>query len=88
MTDPYRLRTPDEAVAARINPRDTPARPSGRRSFAIRPVLWILIAVGAVANTWMSLAGHVLASAAVGVATLVCVVTLVLHHLRHRSERR
>lgn len=57
--------------------------------YPMRTLLWILIAVGVVANTGTSLSGaHVIVSAGIGATTLGCVVVLVLHYLRHSKSSR
>lgn len=77
MNDPYRM---DDTVPAR---RPDPAA-SGR---GLRVVLWLVLVVSAAANASTSLAGlNPLLSVAFGVATLLCVAALIVHHVRGRRR--
>lgn len=77
MTDPYR------GFAAPEPPRPDPER--GGTGF-VRPVLWLLLVVFAVANMVTSSIGglSVFVGIGFGVAALACAVALVAHHRRRR----
>ncbi|MCY9782521.1 hypothetical protein KIK06_01290 [Nocardiopsis sp. EMB25] len=80
MSDPYRFaESPGNAGRRRDG---APAR-RGRR--AVRAVLWLLIILGATANAVTSLGGfHPMISVGFGLLTVLFIVLLVMHHLRHR----
>lgn len=81
MSDPYRFtQSPSHART-----RDDDASPrQGRHT--VRVVLWLLIILGAAANAATSFGPfHPLVSVAFGLLTVLCIVLLVMHHLRHRK---
>jgi hypothetical protein len=74
MSDPYRIADPD-----------TTSAPS--RGGMLRPVLWLLLIISAVANATVNTAGgNVLVGIGFGLVTLACAATLVVHHYRHRAR--
>ncbi|MFD7503980.1 hypothetical protein [Streptomyces sp. NPDC059850] len=79
MTDPYRGFAAPE-----------PLRPEPGRDGAgfVRPVLWLLLVVFAVANMVTSSIGglSVFVGIGFGLATLACAVALVAHHRRQRRR--
>ncbi|WP_304451226.1 hypothetical protein [Nocardiopsis sp. YSL2] len=80
MSDPYRFaQSPGDAGGRRDD------APAGGR-FAVRAVLWLLILLGATANAVTSFGGfHPLISVGFGLLTVLCIVLLVVHHVRHRK---
>ena len=76
MTDPYR------GFAGPETPRPEPARDG---TGFVRPALWLLLVVFAVANIVTSSIGglSVFVGIGCGLATLACAVALVVHHRRH-----
>lgn len=80
MSDPYRF-TQIPSKAGRSH-EETPQKPDRH---PVRAVLWVLVICGAVANALTSLGGfHPLISVVFGLLTVLCIVLLVTHHLRHR----
>ena len=81
MSSPYRFEQgPDDSGGRRGR------APAGQGRYAVRAVLWLLIVLGAAANAITSFgAFHPLVSVGFGVLTVVCIVLLVMHHLRHRT---
>ena len=79
MTDPYR------GFAGPESPRPEPAQD---RTGVVRPVLWLLLVVFAVANMVTSSIGglSVFVGIGCGLATLACAVALVVHHRRQRRR--
>ncbi|WP_055552040.1 hypothetical protein [Streptomyces sp. NBRC 110028] len=77
--DPYR------GFAAPREPR--PDRPAEDGTGFVRPVLWLLLVVFAVANMVTSSVGglNVFIGIGFGLATLACGIALVVHH---RGQRR
>ncbi|MEV0567616.1 hypothetical protein [Dactylosporangium sp. NPDC050588] len=68
----------------RIAPAQTPAT---ERRGVLRPVLWLLLILGAAVNATMSgLGANPFVGAAFGVLTVACATTLVVHHYRHRAR--
>lgn len=87
MNDDYRIEATPGPGAPPIStpPGASAARPDGP-SRLITTVLWTLIALGAGLNALTSLAGfNMLISASIGLATVGCIVLLVIHHLKHRG---
>lgn len=81
MSDPYRF-TQSPSHAGR---RDDDASPRQSRH-TVRVLLWLLIILGAAANAATSFGPfHPLVSVVFGLLTVLCIVLLVMHHLRHRK---
>ncbi|OOC56251.1 MULTISPECIES: hypothetical protein [Nocardiopsis] len=81
MSDPYRFARSSGDAGRRHD--GTPSR-QGR--YATRAVLWLLIILGATANAVTSFGSfHPLISVGFGLLTVLCIVLLVMHHLRHRK---
>lgn len=80
MTDPYR------GFAAPETPRPQPSDRDG--AGFVRPALWLLLVVCAVCNVVTSSIGgfSVFVGIGFGLATLACVVALVVHHRRQRRS--
>ncbi len=73
MTDPYR----------NANASPTSHRPESTRLRALRPVLWLVLAVGVAANVATSAAGvNMMISAGCGLIVLACATALVVDHVR------
>ncbi|HJE59109.1 MAG TPA: hypothetical protein K8V84_11470 [Nocardiopsis listeri] len=80
MTDPYRF----SSTPADQGRRGDVTR-KGRRA-AFRGVLWTLLILGAAGNAVTSLGGfNALISLAFGLATVLCIVLLIVDHFRHRG---
>lgn len=81
MSDPYRFaQSPDGAG------RHRGAVPAARGRYAVRAVLWVSIILGATANAVTSFGGfHPAISVGFGLLTVLCIILLVIHHLRHRK---
>jgi hypothetical protein len=76
VTDPYRI-----SSASGSSPTE---EYSGHRGL-LRPVLWLMLIVSAVANAVSSTLGlHPLVGIGAGLVTLGCVVALVVHHYQQR----
>ncbi|MDE3722558.1 hypothetical protein PWG71_14295 [Nocardiopsis sp. N85] len=83
MSDPYRFSR--SSGDPRPSRQDGAPTPGGR--LAVRASLWLLIILGATANAVTSFGGfHPLISVAFGLSTVLCIVLLVMHHLRHRRR--
>lgn len=81
MSDPYRFTQSPSRSGDRNG--DTSPR---RSRHTVRVVLWLLIVLGAAANAATSFGPfHPLVSVAFGLSTVVCIVLLVMHHVRHRN---
>lgn len=77
MNDPYRI--------ADVEPAPVGVRNRERRGGFVRPLLWVLLVVSGAANSVTSFGGvNVWIHLGFGVVTLLCVVALVVHHLRGR----
>lgn len=77
MTDPYNI--PD---ASRTSHRPVPARPG-----ALRPVLWLVLAVSVAVNVATSAAGvNMMISAGFGLIVLACATALIVDHVRGRRS--
>jgi hypothetical protein len=73
MTDPYR--SPDTSPTSH---RPAPARPG-----AVRPLLWLVLAVCAAVNMATSAAGvNMMISAGFGLVALGCAAALIVGHVR------
>jgi hypothetical protein len=67
-------------------PDSSPA-PVDRQGRTLRAVLWLVVVVSAAANATTSLAGlSPVLSVTFGVATVLCVAGLVVHHVRRRQR--
>lgn len=78
MSDPYRISPAPEPTSG---PEHT-----SRRQGLLRPVLWLVLILSAAANATTSTTDlNPLVGIAFGVVTLACVVTLIVHHYRHRD---
>ncbi|GAA4095287.1 hypothetical protein [Actinomadura miaoliensis] len=61
--------------------------PASRGGGAVRPLLWVLLAISAAGNMVTSGSGaHTVAGIAFGVATLGFAIALVVHHYRTRRR--
>lgn len=81
MSDPHRfVQSPDGAG------RRHGVVPAARGRPAVRVALWSSIILGATANAVTSFGGfHPAISVGFGLLTVLCVILLVMHHLRHRK---
>ena len=72
----------------RIAPSETAGTPDAeRRGGVLRPVLWLVLILSAVANaTTSTIGGNALVGAGFGLVTLACAAALVVHHYRHRTR--
>lgn len=60
-------------------------QPAGAQRGALRPVLWLLLAISAVLNIVTSNIGiNIFIGIGFGLATLACAAALVVDHYRHR----
>ncbi|MFY1669678.1 hypothetical protein ACN27G_06930 [Plantactinospora sp. WMMB334] len=76
MADPYRISSGTE---------QTPPATRADGGGLLRPLLWVVLIVSAVANGVSSIVGlPVLVGAGFGLLTLACVAALIVHHYRHR----
>jgi hypothetical protein len=57
----------------------------GMTDMNIRPVLWLILIVSAVANTVLSSMGAGIAGVVFGVIALAAAITLIVHHYRNRG---
>ena len=79
MTDPYRI--------SEASDETRPASHAGPQRGLLRPVLWVVLIVSAAANAVTSSAGlSPYVSAGFGLITLASVITLIVHHYRHRRD--
>jgi hypothetical protein len=82
MSDPYRIHDIGGTHPGGAGPA---ARDGGGRG--LRTALWVALVVSGAANAGTSMSGlSPLLSLAFGVATLLCVVALVAHHVRGRRR--
>ncbi|MGJ6965992.1 hypothetical protein ACSDR0_29200 [Streptosporangium sp. G11] len=73
MTDPHRVPGNFETPPS--------ARPAGARDGMVRPVLWLLLAAGALCvMVAFSADAGVLAGIGAGLLTLACAAALIIHH--------
>lgn len=78
MADPYRLSPAPEST----RPGERPVEQG-----LLRPALWLLLIVSAVANgVSTSIDLHPLVGIGFGLLTVACIVALVVHHYRHQRR--
>ncbi|MET9258952.1 hypothetical protein [Amycolatopsis sp. NPDC004079] len=83
MKDPYRF---DDGVTRKhTTPDNRSVRQSGGGSVALRAGLWLLLVLSAAGNAVASLGSmDTLIRLAFGVVTVLCIIGLIVHHVRHR----
>ncbi|QGU01339.1 hypothetical protein CKALI_02210 [Corynebacterium kalinowskii] len=66
-------------------PEETPAKSTSSMSMTAI-VLWILVALSAVANAFFQATGHIILGVIMGLLTATCIVLLVRDYLKNRNR--